>query len=428
MNTSSIQNREAKIAGIIREYSKWDVDRDWLFAENRSKSNIFRESFHKINDYLKDEDLALWYLAFSQSFGRKTEVMHRKMADLCTAADLPLITFETDFPRGCPYLERKDMVMKDILAIDFSKQTEEIVEDIKERYRSEKFYHGGKWCRNETFENCPFRNDCPICAWEKLMYDFHFPYRKQKRFFYYDSLCILNNSTISSFGDLFSKLNSQITDPTKRIIVIKTILEGIRGITTKTLLFLQMENIYRNRDLDYSELIFVDLHAIRVAKHVRFPYYEDYDLVTAIKKFCEKYNLTARQTDLALWEMGFLCTDAGCLRDNAKLFVFNWNNVPGSDSDQLIKFLIDECNIYWAEGAEINKIDDNRIIQIRKDENIARITLDEPEGKARLSVNNDKMLDLIVKNETEQLNVYRRCIFYDICTKRKELTGVEEKE
>lgn len=431
MNTSSIQNQEDEIADVIRAYSKWDVDRDWLFAEDRSTSNVFRESFHKINDQLKDGDLALWYLAFGQSFGRKTEVMHRKMADLCTAAeaDSPLLTFKKNFPKGCPYLERKDKVMKDIFAIDFSKQTEEIVEEIVEKYRSEKFYHNDDgWCKNEKFDKCTCKNDCPVSAWETLMRDLHFPFWKQKRFFYFDSLCILKNSTISSFDQLFSTLNSQIDDPTKLTIVIKTILGGIRGIATKTLLFLQMENMFRERDLDYSELIFVDLHAIRVAKHVRFPYYGNYDLVTPIKKFGEKYNLTARQIDTALWEMGFLCTDAGCLHDDAKLYVFNWNNVPGSDSEKLKKFLIDECNVDWVEGAEISKADDNKLIQIRKDKKIARIMLDEQGKKARLSVNNDKMLELIVKNGAEQLNVYRRCIFYDVCTKGNEMIGVKDKE
>jgi hypothetical protein len=413
--TSNNQNREEKIVDIIREYSKWDVNREWLFNKKRSSSNIFRESFHKINNYLKDEDLALWYLAFGQSFGRRTDVMHKKMADMCTAADLPLVTIKKNLPMGCPYLEQKDKVIKDILAIDFSKSTEAIVKDIREQYQSEKQYHNGNWCRTEKFGTCNYKDKCPVKDWENLMRDFHLPFRKRKMFFYFDSLCILNNSEIPSFDQLFSELNDRITDATKRAIVIRTILEGIRGITTKTLLFLQMENIFKGRNLDYSELIFVDLHAIRVAKHVQFHYYGEYDLVTAIRKFGKTYNLNARQIDFALWEMGFLCTDNGCLRDDAKLYVFNWNNVPGSESETLRKFLIEEYNVDWVGEAEINKTDDNKIIQIRKDEKTAQIILDEQEEKARLIVNNDKRLDLLVKSERDMLNVYKRCIFYDVC-------------
>jgi len=417
MNTrSSNQNREEKIAGIIRKYSKWDVDREWLFNEKRSKNNIFRESFHAINNYIKDEELSLWYLAFGQSFARRTDVMHRKMAEMCTSADLPLITFKKNFPRGCPYSERKDAVIKKILASDFTRSNEEIIKEIKECYRSEKLYHEGVWCRKDEFENCQYRNECPVNEWEKLINEFRLPFRTApKMFFYYDSFCLLNNSEVSSFDQLFSKLSDLIDDTTKRTIVIKSLLEGIRGIATKTLLFLQMENIFKERELDYSELIFVDSHAIRVSQKMRFPYYE-HDLVEAIRKFGKRYNLTARQIDLALWEMGFLCTDEGCLRDDEKLYLFNWDNVPGSESEKLQRFLIDDCDIDWAEEAEINKINDNKIIQIRKDENIAQIILDEKKEKASLEINNDRNLNLMVKRKNGKLNVYKECIFYDVCT------------
>ena len=100
-------------------------------------------------------------------------------------------------------------------------------------------------------------------------------------------------------------------DKNKKTIIIRTLLKQIRGIATKSLLFLQLENIYNNRNLDYSELIFVDRLALRVAERMKFPYYEK-DLVDAIRTFGEKYNLNSRQIDFALWEMGFICTSDGC--------------------------------------------------------------------------------------------------------------------
>ena len=148
------------------------------------------------------------------------------------------------------------------------------------------------------------------------------PFRTEpKIFFYYDSLCLLNNAAVSSFNELFLKINALTKDSNKRTIVIRALLEQIRGIATKTLMFLQWENIFNKRDFDYFELIFVDLHAIRVAKNMSFPYYE-HDLVDALKRFSKKYNLTARQMDFALWEMGFLCTDEGCLHDEEKRCIF----------------------------------------------------------------------------------------------------------
>lgn len=36
-------------------------------------------------------------------------------------------------------------------------------------------------------------------------------------------------------------------------------------------------------------------------------------IIRSILEFGESYNLTARQIDRALWEMGFVCTAEGCL-------------------------------------------------------------------------------------------------------------------
>ena len=82
------------------------------------------------------------------------------------------------------------------------------------------------------------------------------------------------------------------------------------------MLLLQMGKIFNERDLDYTKLIFVDAHVRRIAGRIQFPFYHnqnDAELIEAIRKFSEDYNLTARQIDFALWEMGFLCTAGGCL-------------------------------------------------------------------------------------------------------------------
>jgi hypothetical protein len=208
-----------------------------------------------------------------------------------------------------------------------------------------------------------------------------------------------------------------LTDDTnKKTIVIKALLKQIRGIATKTQMFLQWENKFNERNLDYAELLFVDLHAVRVARNMQFPYYED-DLVGAIRKYGETYKLNARQMDFALWEMGFLCTDKGCLRDDER-YLFNWDNVLGSG--RLIKVLKDDFGFDWVKEAEITKSDDNKVIRISNDKNIAQIVLDEDEEKARLIINNNgKNLELMVKMQNGKLNVYKRCIFYDLCPNAK---------
>jgi hypothetical protein len=398
---SYIEDRERKIADIIREYSKGDVNRDWLINKNRDMDNVFKKSFNAIRDYTGDFDLALWYLAFSQSFGKRFEVMLRKMAELCTNSDKDIITFKKDVPAECPYRGSRDETIEEIFKIDFNKSTEEIRSEIKKIYRSENFFHSDKRCNLEAFHSCEHRNECPIGEWIEIFNEFEIPYRNTpKVFFYYDTLCLLNNKRISNFSELFlavdsftkeylfswdnvpgndserllkflrddfhidwaedadisksndgkihiskdnnsveiiideekaalkisdgrthdlkvkkenGKLNILYTkDKTKKAVIIRTILKQIRGISTKVLLFLQTENLYNKRNLDYAELIFKDSHAIRVAERMDFPFYEN-DLVKAIRKFGERYNLTARQIDFALWEMGFVCTAEGCL-------------------------------------------------------------------------------------------------------------------
>ena len=327
---SNMVDRERKIADIIREYSKGDVNRDWLINKNKDMDNIFKRSFNTIWDYTGDFDLSLWYLAFGQSFGGNAELMHRKIADMCTKANKDLIMLKKDIPKECPYYGSKDATIKSILAINFNNQNEEEIKEIIDNiYKSEKFGHDDKWCRLKTFKDCKHKAKCPVSEWNDLINRCKLRFRNEpKIFFYYDTLCLLNNSEFSSFKELFSKVNVS-TDRKKRTIVIKTILEQIRGISTKSLLFLQMENIFNERDLDYHELIFVDIKAVRVAERMGFPFYEN-DLVEAIREFGKKYNLTARQIDFALWEMGFVCTAEGCLHGvKGKKCVFydlcSWN-------------------------------------------------------------------------------------------------------
>ena len=100
-----IRDREQKIADIIREYSKSD-DPDWI-NNKEDMDNVFKRSFIAIRDYTGDSDLAMWYLSFSQSFGRSTDPMLEKMAEMCTQGDKKLITLKKNFPHGFLILCKK---------------------------------------------------------------------------------------------------------------------------------------------------------------------------------------------------------------------------------------------------------------------------------------------------------------------------------
>jgi hypothetical protein len=325
-DSSDSANRSAKIAEIMREYAKSDVDRAWLLNKNKDPDNEFKKSFHAIYDYTKDFDLALWYPAFSQTFGGKTDPMLQKVAEMCTDADRDLIMLKRAIPEKCPYSRSKENAINYISAKNFdSFDKKGIKEKIYDIYKSAKFSRdAGEWCNLKKYENCEYRADCPIDEWINLINKHKLRYRSEpKIFFYYDSLCLLNNSAIKNFNQLFSKLGiresrestenktKENEDRTKATVIIRSLLDQIRGIGTKSLLFLQMEKLFNARDLDYAELIFTDKLARRVAERIEFPFYQT-DWVDAIKEFGETYTLNARQIDRALWETGFICTAEGC--------------------------------------------------------------------------------------------------------------------
>lgn len=90
--------------------------------------------------------------------------------------------------------------------------------------------------------------------------------------------------------------------------------------------------------------------------------------------------------------------------------MFSWDNVPGSDSERLLRLLRDSFYIDWAargKYAEIRKSDDGKTIRISKDENSAEIEFDEKKEKATLKISCWRTHDLKVKKENGKLNVYK---------------------
>lgn len=88
-----------------------------------------------------------------------------------------------------------------------------------------------------------------------------------------------------------------------------------------------------------------------------------------------------------------------------KKYLLSWENIPGSGSRRLLRFLRDDFDIVWAENAKISKPDDGKIIRIIKDGNSAEITIDEREEKAILKINDDRTRDLEVEKENGKLSI-----------------------
>lgn len=86
-------------------------------------------------------------------------------------------------------------------------------------------------------------------------------------------------------------------------------------------------------------------------------------------------------------------------------YLFSWENVPGDDSERLLKHLADDHDIDWAKNAEIRKSGDGKTIHVTNDGDSAEITVCAGE-KAILTISDVKTHDLRAKEEGGKLNIY----------------------
>lgn len=326
----NLEERDKKIAEIISNYSSKEmVDRQWLDNCYADK-NRFRNAFCDIKKAVGNIDLTWWYIAYGQSFGKLTDPMHEKMAEICTTADKDTITFQKDLPIECQYHALKDTIIGQIFNIDFNKPIPEIRNEIYKIFRSEKFYRRNRWCNPSIYSKCIHKEKCPVTNWIDTLNHVKMPLVFEKRglnsraFFYFDTLLLMRNPYCSNFHDLFTKIDNVCSDQTKKTIVLRSILEQVRGITIKVPFFLQKENQFNFKHFDEIELIYVDTRAIRVANRMKFPNIDD-GPIPAIKKIVDRYQLSANQIDTALYDMGDVCDKKiGCThRLSGKICIFH---------------------------------------------------------------------------------------------------------
>ena len=107
--------------------------------------------------------------------------------------------------------------------------------------------------------------------------------------------------------------------------------------------------------------------------------------------------------------MGSMAEEFECL--------FSWDNVLGMDNEKLRGFLIAGFDIGWAKHAEIRKSEDGKRIHVLKDENSAKIIINEGKQKATLIIDNKKACVLKVEKENNERNIYE----WDKAEKREKL-------
>ena len=85
--------------------------------------------------------------------------------------------------------------------------------------------------------------------------------------------------------------------------------------------------------------------------------------------------------------------------------LFCWDDVPGTDSERLLRYLRTAHSISWTRDAKIQKIDDGKTIRVSKGDDSVRITLDEAKKEATLKFSDDTTQKLEIKEENGKLKI-----------------------
>lgn len=89
-----------------------------------------------------------------------------------------------------------------------------------------------------------------------------------------------------------------------------------------------------------------------------------------------------------------------------KSYVFNWNEVPGKDTEILRKFLTDGYNINWAETAEIEKIDNGKTIKVFAKKESLSLKLSNKGNEVIFEISSDETSKFEAKTEDGKLKIY----------------------
>lgn len=99
-------------------------------------------------------------------------------------------------------------------------------------------------------------------------------------------------------------------------------------------------------------------------------------------------------------------------------YLFNWDSIPGNDNEKLVTFLRKNFGIVWVETANIEKIDDDRVIKVYNGEDFFSLRLND-ENTIDLKIDDgaplyvrqliaDRTGKFIVKMENNKRNIYKK--------------------
>lgn len=86
-------------------------------------------------------------------------------------------------------------------------------------------------------------------------------------------------------------------------------------------------------------------------------------------------------------------------------YSFSWDDIPGDGSKRLLKYLINDHGISWAESAKIRKSDDGKTIHIFKNKKSVEIKINENKEKATLRIRYGITHDLKVEKKNDGIYI-----------------------
>ncbi len=88
-------------------------------------------------------------------------------------------------------------------------------------------------------------------------------------------------------------------------------------------------------------------------------------------------------------------------------YLFNWNEVPGSDDNRFREFLVQNFSADWVKTASTRKSSDGKTVNMSDRTNFISLTLNDEKTRANLTISNVGTIEFTVKVEDSRVKVYK---------------------
>lgn len=98
-------------------------------------------------------------------------------------------------------------------------------------------------------------------------------------------------------------------------------------------------------------------------------------------------------------------------------YLFNWDEVPGTENERIIEFLVNNYDVEWVRSGRIDKsIDSKKITISSENKKNTEISLSyDPEiQKVKLTIDKDRTNEFTVRIENDKLNIYKQDEIFDL--------------